>query len=301
MNIKVSVIIPCYNQGKFLADAIQSVLEQDYPDKEIIVVNDGSVDNTREVALSFKDMIIYIEQDNKGAASARNAGIRISRGEYVAFLDADDICLPGRLKTEAKILDQRPEVGLIASDAYLIDEAGNILGLKSSVSGSPRNSQDFRWETVEYCATTSTVMVRKKCFDVAGYFDESFQRGGGEDWLAWVRIAHDFSMVYLREPTIGYRMHALNVTKNLEFINQQNRRASHLAVTWEHFPTYPAYFRAKLLYYRFATAWHIEPKRVALGYLFRAFATEPTQWPYGLRVIHQGVMNTLRRRIGRFM
>lgn len=70
MSVKVSVIIPCYNHGKFLAGAIQSVMEQDYPDKEIIVVNDGSIDNTREVASSFKDAIVYIEQPSTGAASA---------------------------------------------------------------------------------------------------------------------------------------------------------------------------------------------------------------------------------------
>lgn len=291
---KVSIVIPCYNQGKFLREAIQSVMEQDYPDKEIIVVNDGSADNTREVALSFGNAIIYIEQANKGAASARNTGIRVSRGEYIAFLDADDICLPGRLKVEAEILDQHPEVGLVASDAYLIDEAGNILGLKSSVSGSPRNPRNFRWETVEYCATTSTVMVRKKCFDAVDYFDERLW--GGEDWLAWVRIAHDFSMVYLNKPTICYRVHALNVTKNVDFINQQNRMASHLAITWERFPTYPAFFKAKLLYYRFATAWHVEPKRRVFGYFFRALMTDPTQLLYGLRVIRQGLMNTWRRR-----
>ncbi|MEM4218250.1 MAG: glycosyltransferase [Candidatus Methanomethylicaceae archaeon] len=300
MSVKVSVIIPCYNQGKFLAGAIQSVMEQDYPDKEIIVVNDGSIDNTREVASSFKDAIVYIEQPNRGAASARNLGIRISRGKYIAFLDADDICLPGRLRKEAAILDQYPEVGLVASDAYLMDEMGNFLGLKSTQSGSPRHPHDFRWETVEYCATTSTVMVRRECFDIVGYFDERFKRGGGEDWLAWVRIAHNFAMVYLNEPTIGYRIHIHNVTRDLEFINQQNRLASHLAIAWEHFPTYPAHFRAKLLYYRFATAWHVEPKTVALSYLFRAFATDPTQWPYGLRVIRQGLANTLRRRIARF-
>jgi len=298
MRVKVSVIIPCYNQGKFLAEAIRSVMEQDYPDKEIIVVNDGSIDNTREVASAFKDTIVYVEQPNKGAAAARNVGISVSCGKYIAFLDADDICLPGRLNKEAAILDQRPEVGLVASDAYLMDEMGNFLGLKSALSGSPRNPQDFRWETVEYCATTSTVMVRRECFDIAGYFDESLR--GGEDWLAWVKIAHDFAMVYLNEPTGGYRVHTHNVTKDLEFVNQQNRLASHLAITWEHFPTYPAHFKAKLLYYRFATAWRVEPKMVALSYLFRAFTTDPTQWPYGLRVIRQGLANTLRRRIARF-
>lgn len=295
MSAKVSVVIPCYNQGKFLFEAIQSALDQDYPDKEIIVINDGSTDNTREVATSFEDAIVYIEQANKGAASARNAGIRASKGEYIAFLDGDDICLPKRLIREAEILDQHPQVGLVASDAYLVNASGEILGLKSDVSAAPRHPQDFRWETVEYCATTSTVMARRECFDKAGYFDERFRKGGGEDWLEWVRIACDFSMIYLTEPLVGYRIHAFNVTQDLDFINYQNRLASHLAVTWDRFGAYPAHFRAKLLFYRFATAWRCEPKTVAFGYLLRALATDPTQLPYGLRVIRQGLSNTLRR------
>jgi glycosyltransferase involved in cell wall biosynthesis len=113
--MKVSVIIPCYNQGHFLAEAIQSVLDQDYPSKEIIVVNDGSTDETRLVAARFDKFITYIEQPNLGAASARNAGIRRAKGEYIAFLDADDVCLPGRLSLEADILEQQPEVGLVAT------------------------------------------------------------------------------------------------------------------------------------------------------------------------------------------
>ncbi|MCS6964988.1 MAG: glycosyltransferase, partial [Thermoflexus sp.] len=224
-----------------------------------------------------------------------NIGIQASSGDYIAFLDADDVALPGRLKLEAEILDQFPEVGLVASDAYLINEMGHPIALKSSVSGAPRNHRDFRWETVEYCATTSTVMVRRKCFDVVGYFDERFKAAGGEDWLAWVRIAHDFAMFYLDKPTIGYRIHVINTTKNLNLLHDQNRLASRLATEWENFHTYPDFFRAKLLYYRFATAWHVEPKIRALGYFMHAFVTDPRQLPFGLRIIHQGLMNTLRR------
>lgn len=301
MNPRVSVIIPCYNQARFLAEAIQSTLDQDYPAKEVIVVNDGSPDNTREVAAAFDERIIYIEQPNSGAAGARNTGIRASHGEYIAFLDADDVCLPGRLAQQAAILDQHPEIGLVATDAYLVDSAGHHLGLKSALSGTPRHADDFRWETVEYCATTSTVMARRQCFETCGYFEESVgeHSAGGEDWLAWVRISHDFPMVYLSTPTIKYRLHEINVTRFPESISRKNRLACHLAITWERFPTYPAHFRAKLLFYRFATAWRVEPKREALGYFLRALATDPTQLPYGLRVTRQGLTNTLRRHFRR--
>lgn len=302
MPTKVSVIIPCYNQGRFLDRAIQSALDQDYPNKEIIVVNDGSTDDSHVVAARFGDRIIYIEcPSNRGVASARNMGIRNSSGEYIAFLDADDMCLPGRLSLEAAVLDQQPDVGLVATDAFLIDANDRVLGLKSAISGAPRHHNDFRWETVEYCATTSTVMVRRKCFETVGYFEESLGGAGGEDWLAWVKISHSFSMIYIDKPTVYYRLHTNNTSRSFEFLNRQNRLACHLAVTWDRFPTYPAHFRAKLLYYRFATAWHVEPKRVALRYLLRAFITDPTQILYGLRVIRRGFINTLRRRYHRML
>lgn len=295
MATRVSVVIPCYNQGRFLAQAIQSVLDQDYPDKEVIVVNDGSTDDTAAIASRFGDRIIYIEQPNRGAASARNMGIRASQGEYIAFLDADDVCLPGRLALEAAVLDRRPEVGLVAADAYLIDDSGRVLGLKSLISGAPRCPEDFRWETVEYCPTTSTVMVRRACFEVVGYFEESLV--AGEDWLQWVRISHSFSMAYVDQPLILYRQHGSNITRSIETIHRQNRIASHLAITWERFPEYPPHFRARLLFYRFATAWRVEPKRIALRYFLRALLTDPGQLPYGLRVIGRGLRNTWRRQL----
>jgi len=293
---KISVVIPCYNQGQYLADAVNSALSQDYPDKEIIVVNDGSLDHTASVATSFGNRILYIEQPNGGAAKARNSGIQAASGEYIAFLDADDICLPGRLQLQVVILDSSPAIGLVATDAYLINAESCQIGLKSSLSGTPRNSANFRWNTVEYCATTSTVMVRRQCFDVVGLFEESsVVHSAGEDWLQWVRIAHDFDMRYIDQVTIGYRIHGMNLTNDSMKINQGNRIASQLAIASSLFPTYPAHFRAKLLFYRFATAWHTESKSTASRYFLSAVKTDPYTLPYGLKVLRQGILNTIRR------
>lgn len=292
-----SVVIPCYGQSRFLAEAISSALEQDYPNKEIIVVDDGSPDDTLQVASSFGDRIVYIRQCNSGAAKARNVGIQASRGEYVAFLDADDICLAGRLSMQARILDQDPRVGLVASDAHLIDPTGARCGLKSRVSGAPRRASDFRWETVSYCATTSSVMVRRECFESAGYFEESVgaHSAGGEDWLQWVRIAQGYPMVYLPLPMIGYRLHEANVTRLKEGLDHQNRLAARLAVGWDRFGAYPAHFRAKLLFYRFATGWRVEPKSEALRYFLQAVKADPRQLPYGFRVVARGLANSAGR------
>ena len=289
----VSVVIPCYNQAHFLAEAVQSALDQDYPAVEVIVVNDGSPDNTREVATQFGDRIVYIEQENRGLSAARNAGIRAARGEYIAFLDSDDIYLPRALTTLARYLDKHPNVGLVCSDALLFDDRGDF-GLKSTRSGRPRNPQNFRWETVEYCATPSTVMVREEVFKRVGLFNE-YLKNAAEDWLMWVQISRYFDMVYVDQPLVRYRIHERNATRNVERIHLGNRYAVAQVVNAPYFDEYPPHFRAKLLYYRFATAWRSEPRSIALGYFWQAVTTDPRQLPYGLRVLGQGLRNTLRR------
>lgn len=290
---KVSIVIPCYNQAQYLRDAVSSVLNQDYPNKEIIVVNDGSPDNTREAAQTFGDAIIYIEQENKGLSGARNTGIRAANGKYIALLDCDDICLPGRIATEVSYLEAHPDICLVATDAILLKN-GILSGLKSAVSGRPGNLSDFRWETVAYCPTPSTFMFHKDSASPAILFDESLQRAG-EDWLFAVQMSVQGKLGYLATPTIVYRIHAQNATNFTELINAQNRIAAAKAVSWIYFSKYPSHFQAKLLYYRFATAWHVEPKIQALSYFWRALITDPTQLPYGIRVIQKGVINKISK------
>ena len=109
----VSVIIPTYNSSQYIKEAIDSVLAQTYKNFEIIVIDDGSTDNTKEVLAPYLSVIKYIYKNNGGPASARNRGIKEANGEFVAFLDADDVWKPDRLARGVDILDQRPEVGLI--------------------------------------------------------------------------------------------------------------------------------------------------------------------------------------------
>lgn len=290
----VSVVIPCYNQAHYLAEAVQSVLAQDYPAAalEVVVVNDGSPDHTREVAAQFGGRIVYLEQENRGLSAARNTGIRAARGAYIALLDSDDVCLPGRVQTQAAYLTDHPNVGLVASDALLYD-GERLLGLKSRVSGKPAKPADFRAETVSYYATPSTAMIRRTCFAEVGYFDERLRRAG-EDWLFTVRLSLCYALAYQPFPTILYRVHPQSATRNLELVKAETRIAADAAMTWARFGEYPAAYRARLLYYRFATAWNAEPRREALRYFLLATHTAPLQLGYGLRVIGRA----LRRRLG---
>jgi glycosyltransferase involved in cell wall biosynthesis len=292
MSSLVSIIIPCYNQGQFLAEAIQSAIDQDYEQKEIIVVNDGSTDNTKEVAESFIHSITYIEQENKGVSSARNAAIEIANGEYVAFLDSDDVLLPGSITKRIGYLESHLDISLVCSDSIFFNESGS-LGLRSQLLNRPKNIENFRWETVDYNATLSSVMLRRFCLEKAGLFEESIQNA--EDWLMWVRMSRYFNMAFIDEPLIKYRLHSGNFTRSIEFNNVGHRNAIMQTMNASYFYDYPAHFRAQLLFLRFASVYRFAPKREAFYYFMLATKTDPSQIGFGVKVIYRGLKNTVRR------
>lgn len=292
MSSIVSIVIPCYNQGQFLAEAIQSALDQDYPDKEIIVVNDGSTDNTQEAAAQFLPAIRYIEQENRGVSSARNAAIKLAKGTYIAFLDSDDVLLPGSITRRVAYLESHPETAFICSDSIYFNESG-MAGLRSKLLGRPKNSYNFRWETVDYTATLSTVMVRSVCFYKAGLFEESIKTA--EDWLMWVRISLHFNMAYLEEPMIKYRLHGNNITQRIGLDNVGHRQAIAQLTAAPYFSDYPAPFRAQLLFLRFASVFRFRPKHESMNYFVMAVKTDPFQIGFGLKVIYRGLKNAVRR------
>lgn len=124
--VKVSIIIPVYNGERYVSEAIDSVLNQTYKDFEIIVIDDGSKDDTLNILRMYGEKIRWESQENKGQASAINEGIKMAKGKYIAYLDADDVCLPERLKIQVKYLDEHPDVGLVYADFYQTDENGKI-------------------------------------------------------------------------------------------------------------------------------------------------------------------------------
>ena len=120
----VSVIIPVFNSERYIASAVESVLKQTYKEFELIVVNDGSTDKTVKVLEQYIDRIHYAYQPNKGVAAARNAGIRASKGEYIAFLDSDDLWIRDTLILHVNYLQNNPNIGLVYGEVLVIDERG---------------------------------------------------------------------------------------------------------------------------------------------------------------------------------
>ncbi len=207
---KVSVIIPAHNAQRFIRETIQSVLGQTYQDFEIVIVNDGSTDGTEAIVEEFvktrPERIKYIYQKNQGHAICRNTGLKNAQGQYIAFLDADDLWREDKLMRQVSFLDQHPEVGLIHCERVRINEQGETIPTPfvdpKFLSG--KIFYHLLLRRAHIC--TSAVLCRKSVLDEVGYFDETFpDRIGGEDRELWLRIAGRFEIAYSRQPLVKYR------------------------------------------------------------------------------------------------
>lgn len=206
---KICVIIPAYNQGHYLGEAIESVLKQTYPDFELIVVDDGSTDNTREVTTHILDpRLIYIYQENRGLSAARNTGIRNSSAPYLTFLDSDDLFLPEKLELLSTCLDENPKLGLVAGQAIPIDGHGIPVG-KVLDTPLPEDSTKLLEANPLH---VGSVMVRRSWQEKVGFFDEALH--SYEDWDMWLRLARaGCPMAYTHQPVSLYRFHRAQMTR----------------------------------------------------------------------------------------
>jgi glycosyltransferase involved in cell wall biosynthesis len=217
---RVSVIIPTYQSAQFIRETIDSVLAQTYKDYEVIVVDGKSTDGTVEILKSYSNRIRIVIQDGKGIANARNVGILMSEGEYVAFVDSDDVWLPDKLSIQVKFLDEKSSrVGLVYSDAWLFpeDDVGKTSYLANKRAfqiGKPRKGKITRQLFAENFIPASTVMIRKFCFEEVGLFDESFMLC--EDIDMWIRIAKSFEIDYQDLVLAKIRLHLGSATQNRE-------------------------------------------------------------------------------------
>jgi glycosyltransferase involved in cell wall biosynthesis len=205
----VSVIIPCYNQARFLGEAIESVLAQTYPHFEVVVVDDGSTDNTCEVASRYPG-VRCIRQENEGLAGARNTGIRHSRGSYLVFLDADDRLLPDALAVGLRHLKERPECAFVSGHCRF-----------TAVDGSPLSTppqtpiEGDYYETLlrnTYIWMPATVMYRRAVFETVGVFDTSLD--AAEDWDLYLRVVREYPVCHHGVVVAEYRQHGSNMTRD---------------------------------------------------------------------------------------
>jgi len=222
---KVSVIIPAYNAAETIQRTIESVLYQTTQDIEIIVVDDGSTDNTREIVSCFGEKVGTFLQENQGHAVARNTGLKASRGEYCAFLDADDLWVPEKTERQVQILDEHPQVGIVHCDLKKVDLEGHLmkqfLRRKKFIHGNIFSNILTRKGHI----ATSSAMFRKECVYRHGLFDESVREWGSEDREFWMRICKDWEVAYIDEPLVVYQYRENSLSQSRTLKNRiQGRR-----------------------------------------------------------------------------
>lgn len=214
----VSVIMPSYNTARFIGEAIDSVLEQDYPHKELIVIDDGSTDGTVDVVRGYGERVRLITQHNQGAAVARNAGLAAARGELIAFQDSDDLWLPGKLRAQVGHLQRHPEVGLVYGRwAVWKPDADGRFAPARAIPPPPEpdaappavvaEGSGWLYNRLLFGSLmhTITVMVRRSLIDRVGAFDPTLKRG--QDYDYWIRASRETEIHQLDRQMARYRLH----------------------------------------------------------------------------------------------
>jgi glycosyltransferase involved in cell wall biosynthesis len=218
----VSVIIPNYNYARFLPEAIDSVLGQTYPNVEIIVVDDGSTDNSEEVLKGYGERLRWFRQSNRGVSAARNYGIEQSRGELLAFMDADDMWRPEKLERQVRMFEN-PAVGMVYCGLQYISTEGELLG--QNLSG--RSGQVLKGVALlqppGVPASGSSALISRACFDKVGLFDTALSTSA--DWDMWRRIACHYEIAIVPEPLVLYRLHGSAMHRNVELFERDMLRA----------------------------------------------------------------------------
>lgn len=214
---EVSVIITTFNRSNYLEEALRSVLNQTYSDFEIIIVDDGSTDNTREVVRRFNDSRIkYIFQENKGVGAARNTGVRASKGRFIAFLDADDLWLPEKLELQVQSLKTNIRAAIVYTDMYFFGaiEPQTPETFFKSMKWPPPRGKVLDKMAIRSFGLPSTLLVKSEVFDKIGLFDEKLPYCDDYDML--IRMSAYFEFEVIPFPLVKYRLHPDQISRNIE-------------------------------------------------------------------------------------
>jgi glycosyltransferase involved in cell wall biosynthesis len=227
-NPMVSIILPTYNRAQLIGRAIQSVLDQTYQDFELIIVDDGSKDNTADIS-DFKDKRIrYIRHEkNKGANAARNAGIKMARGEYIGFQDSDDEWLPEKLEKQMRVFKTASaDVGVVYTGFWRIEEDRKMYIPSPEIKQKEGN---IHTELLHRnFVTTQAVVIMRECFNKAGLFDEFLPRL--QDWELFIRIAKHYSFRCIDEPLLISYFTSKSISANQEALI-----SAHLYILEKHY------------------------------------------------------------------
>ena len=208
---KVSLIIPVYNQERYIQESVESALKQDYEPLEVIVVDDGSTDRTSRILKRFGQRIRYIPQENRGAAAALNRGVQLAQGSFVGWLSGDDLYLPGKITAQVHEFQAEPSLGLVYTDWVMIDAGGREI---RTVCAPCPSAERFARELLKSnFINGSSVLIRKECLARVGYFDETLVADvDGDMWFKLLKYGHRFG--HVARPLLKYRRHPSNLSHN---------------------------------------------------------------------------------------
>lgn len=222
---KISIVIATYNRAHYLPATIESVLRQRFQDFELIIVDDGSTDDTEKVLQPFRDRLDYIHQENRGPSAARNAGVRRARAHWIAIQDSDDLCAPDYLESLYRLASARQDCGMVfANGAYLGGKEHNRETIIASQKSRRLAAQGVSLADLfdKSIVRLQAALISKKCYDAVGGHDESLRISMDLD-LAF-RLFMRYPVAYLDEVVFYYRKHEGNIGRNQELRLLENIR-----------------------------------------------------------------------------
>jgi glycosyltransferase involved in cell wall biosynthesis len=274
----VSVIIPTFNSGQYIKAALESVFNQTYKNIEVIVVDDGSTDNTRVVLEAFMKQIKYIYKENGGPASARNRGVKEAKGEFIAFLDADDMWLPEKIELQFGVFVKDQRIGLVSCNHHQIDEKGQILEESKHIHYLSQKVLFNVLLVKNVVSGGSNAIIKKECFDKVGLFDEHLH--GTEDWDMWLRIAKYYDVKFVEQPLVKImvRQNSISGTTNADKMLENELRvldklfnSKDIKFNW--------YLKNRSYCYRYFCAawafWDARERSKAKKYILKSLFTNP--------------------------
>ena len=274
----ISIIIPAYNARKTIIKTIESVRQQTHTDWELIIINDGSTDDTIEVAKSIEDSRIRVfDYLNGGVATARNRGIERATGDYIAFLDADDTWTSNKLELQLKALQQNPQASVAYSWTYFLYEATGVCSPSEPIYHQGNVYTELL--SNNFLCSGSNPLIRSEAIDAVGFFDSSFPHCA--DWDYYLRLAGLYEFVVVPQHQIYYLQSANSMTSKIGAIEKQ--LAAMLDKTYQTVPSSLQHLkkRSQAWVYQYCTQQYLEYGRdlqsvkSAFTYLWRAFLLHP--------------------------
>jgi glycosyltransferase involved in cell wall biosynthesis len=294
---KVSVITTCYNYAHFLPYSLESALGQTYQNVEVVVVNDGSPDNTDEAIRPYLSdpRVVYVKQANAGQAIATNNGIKAATGEFIAFLDADDIWAPTKLERQMPFFDAA-DVGVVYCRIELMDEKGDkLIREENNALLTPRVGWIVPQLFLDNFVPFSGSVARRECFDKSGMLDPGLKMS--TDWDLWLRMAVHYKFAFADEVLVRYRLgHAGQMTKNRE-VHERDAMIVMEKFIRNHGDVLPKKLIGKAYAYSYCNRGYRQRRinaQESLKYYLRAIGSSATYGP-----AYSGMLKLFAYRLGR--